>query len=336
MIKGHDALLIGHPLFKAEVLIQGAEPNSMLGWFEDTWKESPGDPFKKVKKCLSVERFVQGRAQIFWSYAHKPAPLSLVVKALPRLARLQDETGKRIYASPSCEYDASTPKKLVEQWVKAIQKIGLTPVLTPMGGPVVPGVLIEKHGDKVANAQALSLDGEAFTDCDASRLVKLNSTAEYILGWIPRYNLAVAGSNALPAQRKNPPSVKDVRSVSALFGPCVYGNLKGRQLWKTHAEDKGTGDPRANKPLAIIKEKAKFIEILDSANAPMFKFPYYGTYLDQGHRYYSGSPGGPKLYAYEIGDLARQRTGSDVVKIRVNGKVYTVGSAAFRQGYYQS
>ena len=196
------------------------------------------------------------------------------------------------------------------------------------------GVLVEKHGDKVTGTQCFSTDGQSAVDCDAARLLKVNSTAEYGLLWIPRYNMAVAGFNPLPAQRKNPPSLRDVRMADALFDPCTYGELKGKQLYKLAAEDKGTGDPRANKPLLILKEQAKFVEILASDNSLICKFPYYDTYLDQGHRYYSGS--GPRLYGYEMAELARKKTGSDVIKARVNGKVYLIGSAQFRHGYYQA
>lgn len=336
MIYGHDWLLLGNKNFKAQDCIDGVRSggNVMAGWFANSWKESPGDPYPKAKRILQSEKFSCARVQGFWSYQHKPASLAIVKQQVKIWARLQDEAGKKIYFSPSCEYDKSTPKSLVKQWIATIRAAGLTPVLTPMGGPVVPGVLIEKHGDKVTGSQCFSTDGQSAVDCDFAKLIKLNSTAEYGLAWIPRYNCSVAGANPPPAQRVHAPSVRDIRMVDALFDACTYGDLTGKQLYKLAAEDKGTGDPRANKPLLILKEKAEFAAILDSKGGLLCKFPYYDTYLNDGHRYYSGS--GPRLYGYEIAELARKNTGSDVICVRVGTKVYRIGSGQFRHGYYQA
>lgn len=332
MITGHDVLGLGNPNFKAETVIKGISPGAAIGVFDSAWPGNFGDPYKKVRKILLSGKVVLFRVQIFWSYQHKPCPLPVLKKALPRWEKLAKEfPGVAFYISPSCEYDKSTPKKLVQDWIKAIKQIcpSCIPVLSPMGGPVVPGVLVEHHGDKVKGAHAVSLDGQSFADCDAAKLIKDNPDAVYFMAWKERYNCSAGKENPPAPQRKNAPNVDYIKGLDALFSPCVYGELKKPQLWKTYAEDHGNGDARANKALLIIKEKAAFVEILDSNNSVIERIPYYGTYLDQGHRYYS------KMYAYQIAAFART-TGSDVIKVRVNGKVYVIGSAAFRAGYYQS
>lgn len=336
MITGHDFLLLGHARFNVQVCINGVRPGSMGGCFAHTWKESPGDSLPKAKKCLRSAKFIQWRTQGFWSYQHKPAPLSVVVKEAKRWANLQQQTGKKIYFSPSCEYDSSTPKKLVEQWVKAIQKVSLVPVLTPMGGPVIPGVLVERHGDKVMGARAVSLDGQSFADCDAAKLIKDNPDAEYLLAWKERYNGSAGKNNPPPIQRTEFPSVEYVQGLDALFNPCVYGELKAPQLYKIYAEE-APNDTRSNRPLLMLKEKAPFVEILDSKNNVLGKFMLYkDSHPHDLERYYSNVPGGMQKYAFQISDLAYLRSGSSIIKARINGKVYVIGTAEHRHDFYQT
>ena len=199
MITGHDFLGLGNKNFKAETVIKAIRPGSAIGCFDSVWPGSFGDPYKKVRKVLLSGKVSLLRVQVWWSYQHKPCPLGILKKALPRWKKLQTEfPAVQVYISPSCEYDKSTPKKLVQQWVKAITDAGLVPVLSPWGGPTVPGVLVEHHGDKVKGAQAVSLDGQSFADCDAAALIKANPNAVYFLAWKERYNCS--------AGKENPPA----------------------------------------------------------------------------------------------------------------------------------
>lgn len=336
-IYGHDFLGLGNPNFSVDACIKGIRKGSAIGVFDSAWPGNFGDPYQKVRKILKSGKVILLRVQIYWSYQHKPCPLSTLKKALPRWAKLQKEFPLvKFYISPSCEYDASTPKKLVSDWIKEIRKYpGLSPVLSPMGGPTVPLVPVEKHGDKVRGADAVSLDGQSAADCDFAALLSANALALYFLAWIPLYNCAAAGNTATPPNRKDAPTVKDVKAVDALFDPCTYGDLKKPQLYKLMAEDHADStDPRERKPLLILKKKAPFCEILDSKRGLITKFPYYGTYLDQGHRYYSGS--GARLYGYEIAEIARKNTGSDVITARIGNEEIEIGSAQHRHGYYQA
>lgn len=334
--EGHDFLALGNPNFSVQAAISAIRPGAAIGVFDDAWPGSFGNPEPKLRKLLATGKVATLRVQIYWSYSHDPAPLKVVKKALPKWIKLQrDFPNVKVLISPSCEYRSSTPKSLVTAWVQAIKAAGLEPVLSPMpGAPVVPGVLVEHHGDKVKGAQAVSLDGQSFADADTGRLLAANPKAKYFLAWLLSYNCSASGNNPPPSQRKDCPTEKDIRAADALFAPKVYGNLKPPQLYKVMSEAHVNGtDPREKRPLLILKEKAPFAEILDSNGAAFLKFPYYSTYLDQGHRYYSGS--GLRLYGYEIAELARKRTGSSVVKVKVNKNVYTIGSAEHRQSYYQ-
>lgn len=335
---GHDFLGLGNKHFKVDEIIPTLENNTAIGVFDSTWPDNFGDPYPKVRKLVQTGKIKLVRVQLYWSYQHKPAPPGIIKQAVPRWERLAKEFPNVIfYLSPSCEYDKTTTKAVIQNWVNIIRKSAPTtiPVLSPMDGPTIPGVLVEKHGDNVVGASALSTDGNNIFDANAAQLVNSNQNATYILGWGMRYNLAEVGNTLKPPYRTAAPDKKYIKMVWSQFGTRIYGGLQRPQLYKVAAEDKVGVDVRANKPLFIIKERVSFIQILDSNNGVMGKFPYYDTYLNQGYRYYSGMPGGMGMYGWEIGELAKQRTGSDVIKIKAGNTVYNVGSAAFRTPYYQ-
>ncbi len=345
---GHDALGLGSPYFSVSNLLKAIPNHSIIGFFDSTWKNNFGDPYAKAKKLATSGKVVAIRVQLYWSYQHVIVPLRTLRAALPRWEQFQkDYPHVRVYLSPSCEYQFATgqskvTKTDVQYRVDLIRKLApsCAVVLNPLGdAAVVPRCIIERHMDsgKTGVGNIISTDGDNAFDCDFAKLVTDNPQAGAIMVWGMRYNLAQQGTEAMPDKRTAGPSFEYIKGLQALFSPCVRGKLRKPQLYKTFAEDKdGNNDKRANRPLFIIKEKVKFIQILDSNDKVLGKFPYYDTYLDQGHRYYSGSPGGMGLYAWQIAELAVKNTGSDIIKIKAGNTVYVVGSGCFRTPYYQS
>ncbi len=337
--EGHDFIGLGSPSYNVAQVINALPAHSAIGTFDSTWPGNFGDPYGKVRQILTSGKVDLFRVHLWWSYQHTPATTAVVKKAAARWEALALQfPSVHCYLSPSAEYNYTATQVLLSSWISVLQQVAphCTPVLSPeSGAPVRPGVMIERHGTSVKGAQAVSTDGQDMFDADATHLIAANSSAVYFLAWGARYNLSVAGPFIPANQRTNAPSEAYIQGLQALFGVQTQGTMKYPQLYKTFAEDSGNSDPRSNKPLFIIREKVPFIQILDSHNTVLGKFPFYSSYLNQGWRYYSGSPGGMGKYAWEIGAIAKANTGSDVIKAKAGGQVYNVGSAAFRTPYYQ-
>lgn len=320
-----------------------------LGFFDTTF----GDVRKNLKKFLDSGKVSAARVHIWWSDAHKIAPLDVLEKRLPIYERLaQEYPAVKFYVSHSCEYKESSLSAITKR-VALVQKLcpSCVVVQTPMKSPVVKGVgLLEQHGtnSKPRTGGIVSTDGQNVFDIDAEKWVNQHNGSDITFLWATRFNLREnykpPQGNPPPPERKAYPDKGYIKGVIRLGSPSgkepvptfPATNLKKPQLLKTCAEDPpGEGDKRANKPLAILKEKLDHIEIVTFQGESVGKLKYFGGFPPNLHRYYSGMKGSIGLYGYQISNKLKEASGSEWGYLKVGQTFYGPIHFAFRTPFFQ-
>lgn len=203
------------------------------------------------------------------------------------------------------------------------------PVNTPWKGAHSKKYINEVHGgtgSAVEGQYIFSYDGTDMLETNLEAIKRRHRNALLWFGWTANFNgITETDGEKIPREERTAwPSVKLIRSVT-----YVMENAKGeaglpdKWIWKSHAEDKGNNDPRANKPVLIAAIKAKSAELLYKGKVVM-SAPYYGPYVEPLHRYYF-----PK-WGYEMA----QEFGTPL-EVAIGNKVYGKVNPAFREGVYR-
>lgn len=357
MKPGLDLLGLSHPRFPFDKIITEVPIDTPIGWF---WLQF-GDSKPHFKDMLE-KGFKIFRPQMYWSDDHKIVPMSALKEALHDLYLIiKDVPGITVYVSPSCEHAESSVSEvkarldLVADLAKTV-KGRVIPVNNPQKGrgAVVPGYLTELHGSDPGKCNLASTDGDNIYDIDAAQWVTTYGNRVHpAFIWGARFNLreiSDPGQKPPPIKdRKAAPSVQYFRSVLRLLYPKGEAPAPSFQaqvfrapnIYKTHAEDDQEPDEntrdelRENRPVLIMRPRLTSIDVLASNGQVICKFPYYGTYPGNLHRYYSGIVGGPGLYGYEIGRRAAEKSGSEFVWFKAGAKIFGPVHPAFRQGTYR-
>lgn len=345
---GLDLLGLGSKYWPIKDTIDLWPEGYALGCFDGEWPSAFGNPIPNIRKLLATKKVPAVRVHIWWSPQHKLVGEALLRKRAKVYQALAEEYSEvDFYLSPSCEYTGCT-KTEIKSRVDIIKKHApaCTPVLAPMKAPIVPGCIIEHHGDvKVKGGEIVSHDGAEAADLDIERWKKRNSKALIQFFWSHLFNLREVGEFIPPNQRKTSPDrayLKDVLgwTIDAGIPPerTFSGSvepLKRPLLYKIFAEDKLGSDPRANKPLLICPVKESEAKIIGSNGALVAKLGYYDTYLNQGYRYYSFHGTGSRLSSSQIADKAIALTGSPWIWFQVGQKIYGPIHGNRRGPYFQ-
>lgn len=242
--------------------------------------------------------------------------------------------------SPWLEHDEKDRAK-VQRAVDTIKKNApsCTVVISAFTGAVVPGVLVEKHGNG-AQGQIISNDGHSLFD--ANTAVYRTRGSVLVMGWINRNNGRVTGEKVFtpPSKRKFWPSRTDIQQMVRVLQPqssppsarparCKSArNLKELELWKTNAEDYGGSDPRGNRPLLISKSRTARLELVAPDNRVIGCAKYFGAFEKGYHRHYVGSCSGDS----PISLMEKARSEWLYVK---DGAACTRVNAIRRKGYFR-
>lgn len=266
------------------------------------------------------------RLHLMWKDNHQFSPSdfpSIVAEAKRVCPTIEANPQIHWYLSGACEHNLNQSNaRLLAQKVLAACPAAAY-VNTPLGnkGAVLPEYINESHGGgKPLSARfSFSSDGNASEDSDIESLKKTFAGAEYFMMWGPRYNGRWESNDSTPRpNRKGWPDVKYVQSLVYLTtnkGPII---VPKNWLWKSHSENKGTNDPRAEHPVAIIPPKANQI-ILKKGNVIVGVLPYYGTYVDGRFRYYDSK------WGFERG----------TVDLWINGQKKATVNEGFRDGGFR-
>ena len=178
-------------------------------------------------------------------------------------------------------------------------------------GAVLPEYINEIHGKGKPRSSryAFSYDGTAAEDSDVESMKRTFSDAAYFLMWSPRYNGRWESNDSTPRpDRHGYADEKMIRSMQYLTRDKGPSTLPNKYLWKSHSENKGNGDSRAEKPVLIIPQKVEKVELKRNGKI-IAVMPYFGTYIDGRYRYYA-----PK-WGFEIGQVDMFVRGKNVGQI---------------------
>ncbi len=279
--------------------------------------------------------------------AKKPAiirPFRAQVKIYCDLFQGFPET--RLLISPALEHDLSK-----ESWrVLADETLNVCPgvqlVNAPDGGVQIEryrDAWIERHGSTPgADSDIVSLDGADATQIDIDKFLKRARNLpriKVIELWTAGYNCRV-GTWQDPRVRKNCSSGKTIELMNHIYeslpaAPTFSGTqckkmsaFKDPDIWKPLAESSVNYDPRSELPVLISKGFGKLaVNVLDRRGSKQGSLGYYGTYLDQGFRWYSGYSGGSKDSGYDFQSKAENSGGSGFIWLQqgtdCKGPLYT-------------
>lgn len=208
------------------------------------------------------------------------------------------------------------------------------------------GAWIEDHGATPrADADITSLDGTDATDITIVAWLKRTAQMKIRFLWTRGYNCRTQGEFVDPRKRtacSNEVQLELMDDITEVFTPrpdytgpgCrVIKKFEAPSISKPLAEDKGTGDPRANLPLVIIKDNAPAINVraANGANIAIFG-KYKDAFIDGRPRYYSGYSPGTKLDGWTIQEKAKAAAGSPYVWYAIQGTCYGPLLTGRRQG----
>lgn len=244
----------------------------------------------------------------------------------------------KLLISPALEHDLSTQawRVLADSTLGVCGGVQL--VNSPDGGVAVErykGAWIERHGSSPqSDADVVSLDGADATQIDIgaflARTLRLPNI-KIIELWTAGYNCRV-GTWQDPRVRKNCSSSKTLELMNHLYEPMpVAPAFKGTQcrkilpfkapsIWKPLAESQVKPDPRQELPVSITNRFAKGnLHVLANNGSEVGALGYYGNYLNQGLRYYSGFRGGGRTSGYAMQSSAENNSGSGYVWLQQGG-----------------
>ena len=270
-----------------------------LGCFSSTFGDSR----------LAVVQYLRGRAdplvrvQLLWKDRHdfSDKDVARAAEEAKKWVPIGNELQEKLYISPWCEHKANS--SLIKKLRAAIKKVlpHCTYVNTPMkGGAYLDGEVNEVHGEgrPLTGRYTFSYDGYACVDSDVEAIKEKHKKAEVFFFWEPRFNGRWEDNDNTPRpERDGWPDGKLIRSVVNLANSRGECSLPKDAIWKSHSENKDGKDSRAEKPVLIIKVKAKEFVLKDNDVRVRARLPYYGTFHGGGYRYYC-----PK-WGYEIGKV---------------------------------
>jgi len=297
-----------------------------LGVFSKTFGDSMPAVRQLASRCPAV------RVQLMWSDSHTFSDHDIpVMKAEAQRwdQFAKEHKGMKVYLSPFCEHNLSNPDRYL-QIVKDLAP-HCEPVNSVWKGSRSAKFTNEVHGSHSQPAGGnyiFSYDGSDISESDVDGLKAKHKNAKIWFGWTANFNGNTEADTTVKVpreQRKAWPTAKLIRSVRYVMQKSKgITKLPPNWLWKSHAEDKGAGDIRANKPCLIAPVKASSAALLMNGRA-IATAPYYGAFIDGRSRYYFGD------WGFEIAE----KTGGMPLELSVGGKVYGRVNPAFRDGSFR-
>jgi len=180
-------------------------------------------------------------------------------------------------------------------------------VNSPMALPAerYRGAWLEAHGPSAsASVDISSLDGIDAADISIGPWLKRFKHTKILYVWSRGYNCRNQGPFEDPRTRTSCPTrptfellthITDRRGPAPrLTIPCRVHSFTRPNIWKPLSEDKGTGDRRANLPVAITTFGKTRIEVVGHDGSSKGYLGFYGAYKGRQNRHYSGEIGSAK------------------------------------------
>lgn len=312
---GQDYL--GGPKFQSAI-IQNHDYSQGAGMFATTFGDS-----LPLAKALADRGVPFLRIQLGWQDDHnfEESQFAALAKEAKRFCPLAAKT--KLYLSGACEHNLNTT---LAQRLASLIAAACPPAIyvnVPWKGAVLPQYINEIHGKGSPKSarSSYSSDGSPSEDLDIENLKSRFANSEFFMFWSPRYNGRWEDNDSTPRpNRKGYADSSMVKSMLNLANPKGQTSLPKNFLYKSHSENKGNKDPRAEKPVAIIPIKASHVE-LRAQGRVLSSLKYYGQYSDGRSRYYAPS------WGYMIA--------KEPVELWVKGKKYGSVNPGFRDGDFR-
>lgn len=252
-----------------------------------------------------------------------------------------ESPGTRFLISPELEHDLSKAAfRVAADTVRAVwSDVGL--VNSPDGSIAYErylGAWLENHGTNFQlDSDIVSMDGAEGTDISINawnKRVAQSPRLKIAYVWSRVYNCRDQAEHFTdPRKRNSCPGASQFELLSHLVEPrpapprfvgvgFTIRPFTGGQIWKPFAEDSGTGDPRANTPVAIVYPNGASLRALDFNGKGVGRLGYYSGYPPNYRRYYSNYKGGSSFGGYGFEKAAIIKSGSPWVWLCV-GKTCT-------------
>ena len=227
-----------------------------------------------------------------------------------------------------------------------IRRAGYEAVDSPMNPSYapLPDVINEVHGNG-NRGESRSNDGMSFFDANLFDDGYYSNDPEYALDWTHEDNGNYTGLKVFVPPRNRTTFPTDDQLQTRLYlrrnrigtkPPKITGAnpCKGKELWKTFAEDYKTKDPRGSKPMFISKSKADKIKAISIETGKQIGFlKFYGSfdgYNEKGwFRHYLGSGSGETAL-----QLLQKNNGKEWIII-TDGRTKWIVNIIRRNGYYR-
>ncbi len=286
-----------------------------------------GNSLPAIDKILIRGKCPAVRIHLAWRDDHKFGLKDLpgIIREAKRWVRMVKKYPKvKWYFSGACENNLSKADALLY----ANKVLSILPGVTYVqcGAKQIHGenIINEVHGVKAKPLKGryiFSFDGNACVDADVQKLKLIHKDAEIFYLWEPRFNGRWESKDRTERPlRKGWPDKKLIESVIALTGDKGATNPPKNWIYKSHAENHGPKDTKAEHPVIICPIKAERIILKDLSGQVVDILPYYGPYDGGGHRYYS------QKWGYQIA--------TEPVRMWINGVSYGLINPAFRDGTY--
>ncbi len=319
-----------------------ATSNFPNGWALGVFSSTFGDSRPAVERLLRTGKPSAVRVHLMWKDLHnfRRADFPQIVKEAGGWRSLVETyPNVKWYFSGACEHkmNAKAANELSSKVLNVLPQ-GVIYVNTPMEGGediIGPNRINERHGAKAKKKRAtdqFSFDGSSCVDADVETIKTKFNTDHIFFFWEPRFNGRWETNDMTPRpQRQGWPDAKLIRSV------CALANNKGllRELpkgwiYKSHSENHGNGDMRAEKPVMISPLKTSAISLKLSDGTAIAKLSYYGPFDGGGHRYYASK------WGYELTETAQAAQGDPRVQVWAERRQIGLINPAFRAGTYRA
>lgn len=316
-----------------DVCLRNWPNGTAAGTFLD--KFGPADKF--IDDLFATGKCPRHRVQIVYEEDHHYYSShhdDLIIRGIRRLNKIKEKYPQYdLQASPFCEHEISGAA-LRALWDKVKREAkGLTLVNNPNSkGAFYPGVVNEVHSTmhKGPGVYNFSYDGLSSCDSNVTAFKAVHADSLTFFMWEPRFNglweTPKTGEKRPPIPTRNGyPDATFLRSIAYLFTNKGVTHVAPKWLIKSHAENHGKNDPKAEHLCIITPLKTSELLLLSQDKKVIERLPYFGTYKDGRHRYYSNE------YGFQIADKALQ-TGSPLCTIMARGKPEGLINPGFRDG----
>jgi hypothetical protein len=224
--------------------------------------------------------------------------------------------------------------------------------------------VLESHDPdfKYRNIRCISSpDGLAATDTDTKKYFDLTKECIMVLNWVGRFNGRVGdnldskGNFIHPYDRTHFPQKRHFEDLNTLIKYYIFSSGEPTEnpevckitkpitkplLWKTWADDHGSGDSRASKPLFISTTKSEATYVITAEGNRVATLPYYGTYPadtdgKQRYRYYIGYRGGSNLTLTQLVEKVENESGIEWAWLQQGDLCYGPFVPAYRAGFFR-